>query len=75
MQVFKQSVGVDISKSDFVAYFEVMLSNQRIKKIGRRKFDNTPSGAKRFVQWLVKKSVKDVLLEVVMEATGRYHEV
>ena len=75
MQVFKQSVGVDISKSDFVAYFEVRLSNQRIKKIGQRKFDNTPSGAKSFVQWLVRRSIQDVFLEVVMEATGRYHEV
>lgn len=75
MNIIKQSVGVDISKAEFIAYFELMLQDQRTKKIGQRKFDNTPSGAKKFVEWLEKRSIKDVLLEVVMEATGRYHEV
>ena len=74
MSILNQCVGVDISKAEFIAYFEVMLANQRTKKVGQRKFDNSPIGIKKFVSWLEKKAVKDQVLQVVMEATGRYHE-
>lgn len=74
MEILNQSIGVDISKSELVAYFELMYKDQSTKKVGQRKFDNTPSGIKKFVQWIVKKSVDGILLQVVMEATGRYHE-
>jgi transposase len=75
MNMIKQSVGVDISKDDFIVYVELLFVDQTTKKLGGRKFANTPKGAKKFVEWLGKKSVADVPLQIVMEATGRYHEV
>ena len=75
MNMIKQSVGVDISKDDFIVYAELLFVDQTTKKLGGRKFANTPKGVKKFVEWLGKKSVTDVPLQVVMEATGRYHEV
>ena len=74
MSILNQSVGVDVSKKEFVVYFEVMLSDQTYKKVGQRKFKNTPKGIKEFVKWLEQKAVPQTLLQVVMEATGRYHE-
>lgn len=75
MSMIKQSVGVDISKGDFVVYAELLFVDQSTKKLGGRKFANTPKGAKEFAEWLGEKTVADVPLQIVMEATGRYHEV
>ncbi|MEM1215947.1 MAG: IS110 family transposase [Bacteroidota bacterium] len=74
MEILNQSVGVDVSKAELVVYFEVMYKNQSTKKVGQRKFDNTLSGIKKLVKWIDKRSDSEVLLQVVMEATGRYHE-
>lgn len=75
MKELKQTIGVDISKDDFIAHFEILFTDQTTKKVGSRKFANTVKGVKSFMSWIEKKSVEEAPLQVVMEATGRYHEV
>lgn len=71
----KQCVGVDISKDYFdVKFLALPLEGERYKIRGSRKFSNTRKGFKEFSSWVVKKSVGEVPLTVVMEATGSYHE-
>ena len=52
MNMIKQSVGVDISKDDFIVYVELLFVDQTTKKLGGRKFANTPKGVKCGDLWL-----------------------
>lgn len=60
-------IGIDISKKTFDA--AMLLANKKVKN---KKFDNTKSGFKDFVEWY-KKSGSEYF-HVCMEATGNYGE-
>lgn len=73
--LLKYSVGIDISMKLFSCCILSIDSNQTIKVLGSRKFDNTLSGFKKFHDWSVKKhQQKDISIHYCMEATGVYHE-
>jgi len=72
--VIKQNVGIDISKNDFSVVFMYLLSDQRTKIKGSRKFANNPKGFEEFSIWFHKFKIKDLDLYFTMEATGVYYE-
>jgi len=69
------SVGVDISKNDFHVNLLVQTGQTiAFESRGKRKFDNSVSGINAFHQWLLERCEKPSNGQVVMEATGVYHE-
>lgn len=73
-ELIKYTIGVDIAKDKFdVCMLSVdMKLGSKIK--GSRKFINSLSGFKEFLQWIIKHSKSDTAVEILMEATGVYHE-
>jgi len=74
MELLAYSAGVDISADDFDACIEGVYDTRATKVIATRKFKNTAVGFKQFDKWLFRKAKQKTLLQVGMEATGRYHE-
>lgn len=76
MIILKQSVGIDISKSEF--YVRILRrtdGNPKAERFrGIKKFANTTAGHKAFHQWLQKYTASNAPLFLTMEATGVYHE-
>lgn len=73
--LLKYSVGLDISQKKFHACLVSIDSNQRIKVLSSRKFDNTPGGFREFKKWYRSKhKEKGIQMHFCMEATGVYHE-
>lgn len=73
-KVIKQNAGNDISKDDFTICFYQGLSDGSNRIKGSRKFKNTLSGFKLFVDWIEKKRDSAVEVRVCIEATGVYYE-
>lgn len=73
-KVIKQNVGADLSKNDFKANFQQLLSNQKSRIRGSRTFQNNPKGFKEFVEWVKKKYAGEVTVRITLEATGVYYE-
>ncbi len=75
VDLIKYACGVDMASDKFdvcLSSIDIQLS---IKTKGTKKFDNTPSGIKKFYEWLLSKCKKlDIPLHVLVEATGVYHE-
>jgi transposase len=72
-QIFKYSVGCDISKDAFnVCILEV--SQERSKVKASHKFKNETKGFKEFDAWVKKHKKHDVQTGFYMEATGVYYE-
>lgn len=73
-QLIKYSIGVDGAKDKFdVCLMSVDTSlNSKVK--ASKKFSNTPAGFKEFLLWIRKHCKEAVLVQVLMEATGVYHE-
>ncbi len=72
--ILKQNVGIDISKNDFKVCFYQWLSDQRKRINGTRRFNNTLSGFKSFLEWTNKKRDQDCNVCITLEATGVYYE-
>ena len=70
----KQVLGVDVSSKELHCCLSYYLPSLEIKREGQRKFDNTEAGRLRLYDWLLAKTQADSPLEIVMEATGVYHE-
>lgn len=74
-EVLKQVVGIDISKDDFFACYQVKDQRERIVIKGTKSFKNNNIGHEKFLLWC-KKREKDTIPSTiyVMEATGIYYE-
>lgn len=73
--MIKYSLGIDISMKDFYACLSVMDVSQNIKIKASRKFVNNVTGFKELIVWIEKHyKLKDIPLQIVMEATGVYYE-
>ena len=73
-QIFKYSIGCDISKDTFNACILEVYQDMTSKVKGSHKFKNEPKGFKEFVIWVKKHKRQDVPTSFVMEATGVYYE-
>jgi len=73
-QIFKQNVGIDISKDDMKVNFQQLLSTQNVRIKGSKTVKNILSGFKTLVKWIEGKRDKQIEVRVTMEATGVYYE-
>ena len=71
--VIKILVGVDVSKDKFDGCILSIDTNLDQKVISSRVFENNKSGFTQFMIWIEKYSV-GIKVEVILEATGVYHE-
>ena len=73
-QLFKQSVGIDISKKKFTACVSkyYISDNQDLSEVVE--FENQKTGYNQFVKWCRKNLDKDAPVCFLMEATGVYYE-
>lgn len=71
----KYSLGIDISSETFDANLSVIDSDQNVKVIASRKFENTKHGFVECDKWITKHwKQRDIKLVIIMEATGVYYE-
>ena len=75
MDIIKQTIGIDISKDDFVVRHGTTDTDQEIKISDHETFLNDSKGFNKFIKW-VEKTKKDdsIPLWFIMEATGVYYE-
>lgn len=73
-KITKQCVGIDCAKKDFMVSFGVCDSQHQVQYLSCRNFTNDSSGFKAFNKWMGKYWKHSVSLNIVMEATGVYHE-
>ncbi|MFC2100937.1 IS110 family transposase [Bacteroidota bacterium] len=71
----KQSVGIDVSKDTLDIAINVLGSDFKIDVLSTSQFTNNREGIKRIMNWIKKFMIKDLPLQVVLEATGVYHEL
>lgn len=74
MDILKQSIGIDISKSDFSACYCRLNYKQEASFSKSRKFENNPKGFKNFIAWAEQQTRSDLPCNFLMEATGVYYE-
>ena len=74
-QFIKYGLGIDIGKDHFHCCIMGMSSDGTVGIIARRKFSQTSGGFSKHIVWLKKYRVSsESPLQVVLEATGVYHE-
>ncbi|MFC2137650.1 IS110 family transposase [Bacteroidota bacterium] len=73
-KLFKQNVGIDVSKDTFDAVFVKLTNKQEIKVIAHKKFANSLKGFEHLLNWSNKKKEDDMPISYTMEATGIYYE-
>jgi transposase len=73
-KIIKQSIGIDISMSDFKVCLMAMDADLHKKTIASHSFANSESGFKTFVEWSSQKAAKEAAVNYTMEATGVYYE-
>jgi transposase len=75
MEIIKQTIGIDISKDDFVVRHGTTDTDQEIRISGPETFSNSPKGFNKLIKWVEKiKKDDSVPLYFIMEATGVYYE-
>ena len=73
-QIFKQSVGLDISKDTFAACFSQRQADREFRILSSKSFKSTGSALQQFDKWIQKYRCEGVALHFLMEATGVYYE-
>lgn len=73
-ELIKQSVGIDISMEFFIACVCRMYKDQSLSFSKSKKFKNTETGFKEFLEWVKKQTEEDIPVNYLMEATGVYYE-
>lgn len=73
-QIVKQCIGIDAAKKDFYVTFSVCNVDRDIEHISSRKFSNNVRGFKAFNKWIGKNYKQSISMQIVIEATGVYHE-
>src|SRR5690606_10383950 len=74
MKILKQIAGVDVAKDELVASFGRIKENFEKEIISFQIFDNSKKGFGQFIKWVEKMKDPDVNGQIVMEATGVYHQ-
>ena len=74
MELFKQSVGIDVSKDTICAQILQNTKDLDIINKGYAVFDNKLSGFKDLIQWVTDNVEQDIITHYTMETTGIYHE-
>lgn len=72
--ILKQVVGIDVAQQELVVSLGRMNCDTGVELYGYKVFANTAKGFSSLISWVDKKTVKNVDVRYVMEATGVYHE-
>ncbi len=73
-QVFKQSVGFDVSKDKVSACFSQRQTDKSFRVISSNSFFMTAAGFEKIARWLESHRQPGVELHLLMEASGVYYE-
>jgi transposase len=73
-EIFRQNVGVDVSKDDLKVALSHLTIDHRVVVRSTRTFDNTEKGFKQLQEWVTLKSQSTHPVLFTMEATGVYYE-
>ncbi len=74
MKVLKQVLGVDVAQKELVVTLGRMNEDLSIDLYFHRVFRNKDTGFIALIKWLEKHAIENVKVQVVMEATGVYHQ-
>jgi transposase len=74
MSVLKQILGVDVAQKELVVCLGRLNGDLTKEFYSYRVFRNKETGFVALLKWLKKETDEDVILQVVMEATGVYHQ-
>ena len=74
MTVYKQCVGIDISKDTFTACVCSRAQNDHLIYSEVDRFSNDKKGFNQLMRWVRKNASKQVPVVFLMEATGVYYE-
>ena len=74
MEVLKQVLGVDVAKDELVVSFGVIKDDFSKEIIQFNIFENNSKGFKLLIKWVHKIKLAAQPINVVMEATGVYHQ-
>jgi len=74
MKNIRQCVGIDCSKDTLDTAINFLDENFQTKIHATEVFENNDKGFKRLMKWMHKLCLKDMPCQVVVEATGVYHE-
>jgi len=73
-RVLKQVAGIDIAQKDFVVCLGRIDDLLQAELYARKTFANTFQGFEQLQDWIKQKTLPDLEVLYVMEATGVYHE-
>lgn len=73
-QIFKQSVGIDVSKDELSVCFSQQEAGKKFRIVSTRSFACTALGFGQLDAWIGGHRQAEVALHLLMEATGVYYE-
>jgi len=73
-KLLKQAIGIDCAKDDFVASYGKYFYNTEVQVTLTQTIKNNEQGFAKLEQLIKKTAVKEIPINIVMEATGVYHE-
>lgn len=74
MKVLKQVLGVDVSQKELEVSLGRLNEDLSIELYSHRVFKNKETGFEALYKWLVKNTIVEFPVRIVMEATGVYHQ-
>lgn len=72
--IFKQSVGLDVSKESVSVCFAQQQSDKKFRILSTRTFGCTAAGFRQLDTWIRRQHQAGIELHLLMEATGVYYE-
>lgn len=73
-QIFKQSVGIDVSKDHLSVCFSQEETGKKFRIVSSRTFAATSGGFRQLHGWIARRRQAEAPLHLLMEATGVYYE-
>jgi len=73
-QIFKQSVGIDVSKDHLSVCFSQEETGKKFRILSSRSFGATAGGFRQLHEWISRRRQAGAPLQLLMEATGVYYE-
>lgn len=70
----RQCCGIDVSKDTLDLVIMSLNDDFDFKIVSSGKFENNKKDIKKLITWIKRHQIKDLPLQVIMEATGVYHE-
>lgn len=73
-RLIRQSIGIDVSKDLLDVVLSALNEDFQVRVLCSAQFDNSSKGITKLIKWVNKQRMDHLCLQVVLEATGIYHE-